>query len=88
MKRLSLEGLPVHSLRYERDLLDPATRQAALDRAFEFLGVAPVPASTPLVRSVGAKLEDTVRNLDELSGALRHTRFERFLEDLSCVAVD
>lgn len=80
VERQALSAVPCLRLVYEDDILRTDTRQAAMNRVFEHLGLPPVPVSTRYVRLTSDRLEDFVENYQEIAEALRGTPYERFLD--------
>jgi hypothetical protein len=80
-EQAALHEVPHASFVYEDDLMQPAAWEDATRRAFEHLGVDPVPASTSLHRRNAGSLAELIANYDEVASALRGTAYERFLDD-------
>ena len=80
VEQAALAGVPHLRLVYEDDLLREDTREATMNRVFEYLGLPPAPVSTRYVRLTSDRLEDVVENHQELKTALRGTAYERFLD--------
>lgn len=75
-----VKGKRVLNLSYEADLESPDRRADTLNRVFSLVGIDPVPVSEPtLYRTTPRALSDAIENLDELTDALRGTRYERYL---------
>jgi LPS sulfotransferase NodH len=64
---------------YEDDLLEPARQQATVDRIAAWLGLAPRPVASDLVKLTPRATAELVSNYDELSAAVAATRFAHFL---------
>ncbi len=82
-ERAALMGLPHLALWYEDDLLRRESFQTTLDRAFEYLGVPPVPVRTEYLRTGTDRLADLVANLDEIRQALRTTEYASLVGKLA-----
>lgn len=75
-----LGGVPHLVVTYEDDLERAECHQATADRVFAYIGVPTAPVQTTHVKSLPARIEDTVTNYDELCAALRGTPYERYLD--------
>lgn len=74
-----LEGVPHLALTYERDLEDAGQQQRTASRAFEFLGLQPQAATSPLKRVSPSRLSDSISNYSEIAESLLGTRWEKYL---------
>lgn len=79
VEQAALSNLPHLRLSYEDDLLEQDTRQDAMNRVFEYLGLPPAPVSTRYVRLTGDRLEDLIENYEEIAAALKGTPYAQFL---------
>lgn len=77
----ALNGIPHLGLQYERDLLNPITRDATMETVQNYVGVEPSPLRSSLRKSVDRPLTEIISNYDEVATALRGTEFERWLPD-------
>jgi LPS sulfotransferase NodH len=68
------------SLVYEDDLIDVAAQTRTLERIFEFLGVAPQPTKTDLVRRSEEDMRLLVTNYDEILDEIQRNRFMAFID--------
>jgi LPS sulfotransferase NodH len=75
------DRIPHLRLFYEKDLLQNESRQAALDRAFQFIGVKSHPVKTSLQRLGKDRLEEQIENYTEVVEAVRRAGFGKYLED-------
>ena len=75
----ALAGLPFHSIDYD-DLRTEATRPAAVNAVFQFLGLPDHDATTPFHKVTPPDWRDSVTNPDEIAAALAGTPFERMAD--------
>ena len=67
---------PVLTLEYEKDVCGDFS--GAMARAFDFIGVPPIPVTAPVVRQRSREPFEQLLNYDELRRWFRHTLFEEF----------
>jgi len=75
-----LEHVPHHSLTYEDNLISSSSHQATVDRICELLNLTSEPVETDLIKLMPSKLSDMIENYEELTKALRATKYAAFLE--------
>jgi len=81
VERAALAELPHVSVCYEDDLLEPDRHQATLDRLSDALGLPHAQARTEVRRITTDDLRTTIANYDEVSSAIRSSRWAPLLED-------
>lgn len=74
----ALHGIDYYELRYERDLLDPDKRTAALNDVQDFIGVPRHELRSELEKSVHRPLAALISNYDEVARALAETPFAQY----------
>lgn len=67
-------------LTYEDDLEQPDRHQATVDAVMGWLGACSAPASTDLVPTGAGRLAERISNFDDVTAAVRRTRFAPLLE--------
>jgi LPS sulfotransferase NodH len=72
---------PAFDLVYEEDLEDEERRPATLSALFTAVGLEPAAPTSTLRKQTPTSLADAIENLDEVTTALRTTRYARHLED-------
>jgi LPS sulfotransferase NodH len=77
---VALDGVPHLALSYEADLQDSERWAATTRRAFEFLDLEPVAATTSLRRLNPGPIETLVANYEDVRNAVAHTDYARFLD--------
>lgn len=77
----TLKGLPYLDIIYERDLLDSRHHQVACERIFSYLGLRNHQVNSNVKKILGASLQETIINYDELEAACRNGPFEKYLFD-------
>src|SRR5581483_5136873 len=75
----ALAGVPVLELVYEDDLLEPEAQQRTADRVCSYLGLAPAPVKTDLVKLAPRSVADQLENFDEVAALISQTRFAGLL---------
>lgn len=77
----AIGSLVVHRMVYENDLISPEAQRRSLESCFGFLGVAPEPVFTDLVRGVTGPLSSHIVNYASVVAALAGTPYEHLLAD-------
>ncbi|GGY55206.1 hypothetical protein [Parvularcula lutaonensis] len=80
-ERRLLEDIPHLALEYGRDIKSPEVQDQTLLRIQNFLGIEPMPTSTPLKKAVTKPLSDTVENWPEVERALSGTEYAYLLTE-------
>lgn len=80
VERQIMEELDHYSLEYERDLLLPDARSAALEKVVDYLGIRPAELETKLIRSDERPLGDRVANLEEILQAVEDSTWSPVLD--------
>lgn len=78
--RSALNSIPHLSLVYEDDLVEPERQQEAVDRICGYVGVAPAPVTSELVKITPRSTGELIENFDELVAHLSTTRYARYLD--------
>lgn len=73
--RSALADVPALNLVYEEDLLEAEQQQRTADRVSDYLGLAPAPVKTDLVKIAPRSVAEQMENLDEVAALLSQTRF-------------
>ncbi len=76
---VSLEGIPHHTVEYERDLLDQDKQPETLNGVYEFLGVPSHTASTEFKKVTAKDIADDVENFSELEPLLSDSKYASYL---------
>jgi hypothetical protein len=71
---------PAFDLTYEDDLEDEDRRAETLVRLFAAVGLEPAPPASTLRKQTPTSLADAIENLDEVTAALRTTRYAEHLD--------
>ena len=80
-ERIALSEIDTLSLVYERDLANPASHPATVERVFDWLGLEHEEVGSSLVKQVPQRsIEELVANYAELQSALSGSRFEALLD--------
>jgi len=77
--RQALASIPHLRLVYEDHLSDSARHQPTADDICNYLGLAPAPVRTELIRITPRRTADQLENFDEVVAALSATRFAAYL---------
>lgn len=80
-ERRALAGLPHLKICYEADLQGPSQQAATFQRVQEYLGVSNETLVPKLRKMVHQDLADLIDNFEDISRALRGTKYEKFLSD-------
>lgn len=75
----ALRGVPHLPITYEDDLVEHERQQAAADEICRFLGLAPAPVRSDLVRITPRTVEEQLSNYDELERVVSVTRYAEYL---------
>lgn len=75
----ALRRVPHLALSYERDLVSPASRAAALDRVARFLDIAPRSAATTLEKTYPMPYAKVVSNYAQLVDQIRRSAYREFV---------
>lgn len=75
----ALDGFPHFMIEYERDLLSIESKQAVMDRIFEYLSLPACRVKTEYRKVTSRDLSDVLSNHEEIRDAVKGTRYEQYL---------